>query len=269
MLHDANDILDDLPSPSPSRPVTPDTLNRNRALIDDLTRKMLDRGQLKPLSTQEQIESLATTVAEMPTPTASQTMELNIVVPVGDMMGKLKRVVRHAQPAVEIDDIYDDISHALDEIETPTSSQPRDPEIMERGLKQFEDLTAKFQHKQMVPPKKKRKAKTKVSRILPLHTLANSSIQRFQPVPVVSAQPSREPSAAPAPAEPQDIDPAAVQKIIDSIPDTETLEVADILALFQSPEDLRMAEAEHKALARTFGGVRWEHSETWVCLFIL
>lgn len=268
LLHDAHAILDELLSPTPSRPVTPGTLDRNRMLIDDLTRKMLDRGQLKPLSTQEQIDSLASTVAELPTPTASQTMELNIVAPVSEMMGKLKRVVRHNQAADDIDDFYDDVSHALDEIDTPTPSQPRDPEILQRGQKQLEELTAKFQRKQMVPPPKKRKAPTKVCRLLCMYAIANPIFQRFKPVPVVPTQPSRATSAA-ATETPSAVDPEAVQKIVDMLGNTDPLEVEDVLDLFQRPEDLRMADAEHKALTRAFGGVRWEKPETWVRPFVL
>lgn len=166
MLHDVTDMLDELPSPRASRPVTPDTLDRNRMLIDELMQKMLDKGQIKRLSTQAQIDELASTVAEMPTPTASQTTELNIVVPVSEMMGKLKRVVRLAQPAVDVDDFYDDISYALDNIDTPTPSQPRDPQVLERGKKQLEELTARFEHKQMVPPQQQRRKGLKVGRTL-------------------------------------------------------------------------------------------------------
>lgn len=163
MLAVANDMLDAMPSPSPSRPVTPSTLDRNRTMIEQITERMLDRGQIKPLSTQEQIDTLASTVAEISTPTASQTMELNIVVPVSVMMGKLKRVVRQTQPDLDIEDIYEEISHALDAIDTPTPSQPRDPQILQRGKAQLDDLTARLQDKQMIPPPVKRKSRNKVS----------------------------------------------------------------------------------------------------------
>lgn len=64
----------------------------------------------------------------------------------------------------------------------------------------------------------------------------------------------------------QDVDPAEVQKIVDSMQDLDALEVEDVLALFQAPGNLKISDAEHKALTRVFGGIRWEESDTWVSL---
>lgn len=52
--------------------------------------------------------------------------------------------------------------------------------------------------------------------------------------------------------------------MVDQLGQIEMLTVADVLALFESPNPLAMAEAEIQALTRAFGGVQWATETAWV-----
>lgn len=47
------------------------------------------------------------------------------------------------------------------------------------------------------------------------------------------------------------------------------LAVEDVLELFQASGSLKIADAEHTALVRVFGGVAWASQQEWVSMYVL
>lgn len=62
----------------------------------------------------------------------------------------------------------------------------------------------------------------------------------------------------------QAVDPAEFQELCAKMGTIDPLQEEEVLDLFQNPVHTTMAEAEMKALTRTFGGVMWANEERWV-----
>lgn len=157
-LQQVQDTLD----AAPPAPCSPGTVSQNRAMIDDIVKQMITKGQLAPPSALDQLEELASHMNDLPPPSASQPpnpQERDIAL---EAIDAIKRYVRTPNQEVDIDDMYKGFQTSMDGISTPTTSQPRSEDAQQRYSKHFEDLCRELKRKKIAPPNPKRKRKGKV-----------------------------------------------------------------------------------------------------------
>lgn len=169
-LQAAVHLAEDLPSTTPSQVASPATLRANRDLITQLQERMIQAGQLEPVSISDELESVALHLGGIAGPTAPQPLPPAIRESAESAMASIKRAIRKRVSDEDIDTLFEEMDSAVNAISTPTSSQPRDPAIMERTKKAYDDLTADMRRKQIIasrtraPSKKKVRALAKISR---------------------------------------------------------------------------------------------------------
>lgn len=178
LLQGANDLLDEFESPSSSNPVSPTQQARNRSALDELNQKMLTRGQVQPLDAEKQLAAVAANMQAIATPTSSQPI---VHAAASNAIQSIRRVARKSHPGVIVDDLLDELEHAIATVDAPSGTQPRDPDIMRRNKKKLDQLQVDMIEKQLVPTpvtlaKRKR---TKASRP-PFAILPHSDMSRTE-----------------------------------------------------------------------------------------
>lgn len=194
-LQAAVDLAEDLPSATPSQAASPATRRANRELIIQLQERMILAGQLEPVSISDELENISTHLGELapqPLPPAARESAETA-------MASIKRVIRKRVSDEEIDTFLEELDSAVNAISTPTSSQPRDPEILERSKQAFDELAADMRRKKLLAPRTRKPNKNKVRAPVSLSRCnpADHLLQRQHFVPATPPEPP-----APPPAEP-------------------------------------------------------------------
>lgn len=162
-LQAAVDLADNLPSATPSQAASPATLRANHELIIKLQERMIQAGQLKPISIGDELDTVALHLESLPGPTASQPLQPEIRESAETTMASIRRVVRKRVSDEDIDTVFEELDSVVNGISTPTSSQPRDPEVLERSKKAFNELAADMRRKKILAPRTRKPNKNKVS----------------------------------------------------------------------------------------------------------
>lgn len=180
-LQTAIDLVEELPSATPSQVASPATLRANRDLIVQLQERMIHAGQLQPLSIRDELENVSLHLGGLaPEPLPSPIRES-----AETAMASIKRVIRKRVSEEDLDDFFEELDTAVDGISTPTSSQPRDPEIFERSKQAFDDLGAEMRRKKLLAPRAPRKPnKNKVRAYVSIYgalLIISCSVRHFIP----------------------------------------------------------------------------------------
>lgn len=156
--------LDAIATPTSSNPVSPSTLARNRALLDDLSRKMLSRGQVHPLSTHAHLQALNEHMDEVPTPPSSQH---DLADTAAQTIENIRRVAQGGTKVKIVARLFNELSAAIEHVETPTPTQPRNPDDMRLTKTKYDEVFSGLLQKELVPTVvekvKRTKSKPKVS----------------------------------------------------------------------------------------------------------
>lgn len=157
-LQQVQDVLD----AAPQAPCSPGTVSQNRAMIDAIVDRMIDKGQLAPPSALVQLGEFASHVKDLPRPTESRPLTPEFVEGAIEMIDVLQGLVRTRQQHVDIDEMFKAFQASADGITTPTASQPRSADVLQRYNQSFESLRSNLKRKQVAPPTPKRKRRGKV-----------------------------------------------------------------------------------------------------------
>lgn len=168
ILQAAVDLAEDLPSATPSQAASPATLRANRDLIIQLQERMIQAGQLQPISIGDELDNVALHLESLPGPTASQPLQPDVRESLETTIVSMKRVIRQRVSDEDMDHFITGLASVADEIATPTSSQPRDPDVLERAKQAYKELGADLIRKKVLEPRTRKPDKSKVSALAPL-----------------------------------------------------------------------------------------------------
>lgn len=254
--------LDALLSPTSSTPASPSTLERNRALLDDLSRKMLSRGQVKPLSTREHLQAINEHMDQVSTPHSSQP---DLADAAAHTIENIRRVAQGGTKVKIVAELFNELSAAIEHVETPTASQPRDPDDMRLTKTKCDELLSGLLQKELIPTPvekvKKTRTKPKVSLVATTFYMLSFRLQSASVVADDDDADAEPPVGATEPATPPDAPvPSAfaltdIQSILDQMHLIPQMTTSDVLDLYAKPLELTQPEAEMAALLRSFGGI--------------
>lgn len=166
-LQAAVDLAEELPSATPSQAASPATLRANRDLIILLQERMIQAGQLKPISIGDELDNISLHLDSLPGPTASQPLQPEIRESIETTFASMKRAIRKRVSDEDVDTFIEDMGSVADGIATPTSSQPRNPEILERTKQAYKELTADMIRKKILEPRTRKLNRNKVGALVP------------------------------------------------------------------------------------------------------
>lgn len=125
---------------------------------------MIQAGRLQPISIGDELDTVA---LHLESPTASQPLQPDMRESLETTMVSMKRVIRQRVSDEDMDTFITGMGSVADEIATPTSSQPRDPEVLERAQQAYKELGADLIRKKLFKPRTRKPNKKKVSAFVP------------------------------------------------------------------------------------------------------
>ena len=157
------DALGQLPSPTPSRAVSPDTLNTNRDYLTAIEELLIQNGLVKPLTIRQELDNVGLHLKSVDA--APEPLDPDLLDSAQSVSATLRSVVRKRRaPADSDEDLADQVATVFAaaqaeaaKIATPTPSQPRPADAMQQGRQAFNHLRQECVRKQLIPPRAKPK----------------------------------------------------------------------------------------------------------------